>query len=523
MNSLLFPSAKRHPRIARRDFLAGTLLGGLSLAYGGAATAASHRGGTATVGLNGANTSDGLNPAQPQDVFMASMTSAVWDRLFEIDEAGRPAPILASDWDIASSADRLSIGIKQDVEFHDGRALTVEDVLQSLNFHRIEGSSSPLKVLFDQIDELRADGPDRISITLKGKNADFIYYLASFEAVIGQAGEEMPDWGAGIGTGPYRIVSFDPGVRAELARHEAHHSDGRGFLDQITLIGINDDNARVAAVQSGSVDLISYVPPRLVSLLEQEQNVTVREVPSTLHYTMPMITTAAPFDDNNIRLALKLATDRKAILDKILLGYGHLGNDQPIAPSLAYFADIEQREYDPDQARQLVRKSGIGQLKIDLHASDAAFSGAVDTAVIMADSARRAGIEINVVREPPDGYWSRVWRNRPFCFSWSGGRPTNDWMFSQHYTADAVYNETFWSNERFNSLLLQARAETRDEQRAELYAEMQRICRDEGGAIIPVFANHVMAHTRRVRLPERKLGGIWTLDNYRGLTTIKSV
>ena len=97
--------------------------------------------------------------------------------------------------------------------------------------------------------------------------------------------------------------------------------------------------------------------------------------------------------------------------------------------------EIAQREFDPDKAAEYYKKSGhSGTIK--LSASDAAFAGAVDAAQLIAASAKEAGIDIEVVREPKDGYWSNVWNKKGWCACYWGGRPTQDWMYSAAYTAD---------------------------------------------------------------------------------------
>ena len=109
-----------------------------------------------------------------------------------------------------------------------------------------------------------------------------------------------------------------------------------------------------------------------------------------------------------------------------------------------------------------------------------------------------AGIDINVVREPNDGYWSNVWMKKPWCMCYWGGRPTCDWMFSTAYAEGANWNDTFWSNERFNKLLVEGRSELDNAKRAEIYGEMQRIIHDDGGVIVWGFANYLSARSDKV-------------------------
>ena len=159
------------------------------------------------------------------------------------------------------------------------------------------------------------------------------------------------------------------------------------------------------ALMSGEVQAIDEVDLKTVELLKSNPSITLDRVQSSLHYTFPMRTDMAPFDNVDVRLALKYAIDREDLMQKILYGYGFLGNDTPIGPSYQYWAkEIPQRKYDPERAKFHLRKAGMESLKLDLSTSEAAFVGATDAAVLYAEHARPAGIELNVVREANDAY-----------------------------------------------------------------------------------------------------------------------
>ena len=107
----------------------------------------------------------------------------------------------------------------------------------------------------------------------------------------------------------------------------------------------------------------------------------------------------APFNDVNVRMALKYAIDRKAIVDKVFYGHGTPGNDNPIAPTIQFAIDPQPRhDYDPEKAKAYLKKAGLDSLKVDLSTADAAYAGAVDAALLYKDSAAKAGIDINVIR-----------------------------------------------------------------------------------------------------------------------------
>ena len=138
------------------------------------------------------------------------------------------------------------------------------------------------------------------------------------------------------------------------------------------------------------------------------------------------------------------------------------------------------------------------KLKVELSVADAAFAGAVDAGSLIRESAAKCGIDVKVVREAEDAYWDNVWLKKPWCASYWSGRATADWMFTTAYAADAAWNESYWKNPKFNELLTQARAETDEAKRAQMYAEMQQLVHDDSGAIVIVFNNFVSAKSKKL-------------------------
>jgi peptide/nickel transport system substrate-binding protein len=320
----------------------------------------------------------------------------------------------------------------------------------------------------------------------------------------------------GIGTGLYKVVSFDPGVRCVLTRVDSHYKDGRaGWFDEIECIAINDSSARMNALMTGQVDAVNRVDFKTEPLLRANPNIEIFEVTGNMHYTFPMLTNQAPFDDVNVRKALKYGVNRQEMVDKILQGHGMVGNDHPIGPANQYLAtDIPQIEFDGDKASFYMKAAGLTELNVDISASDAAFTGAVDASQLYQASAKGAGININVVQEPADGYWSNVWLKKGWCACYWSGRATEDWMFSTAYQSGVPWNDNHWEDARFQYLLLKARAELDSNKRREQYTEMQYLLSQEGGTIVPMFANTVdAASTKLAHGPD--IGNIWQMDSSR--------
>jgi peptide/nickel transport system substrate-binding protein len=208
--------------------------------------------------------------------------------------------------------------------------------------------------------------------------------------------------------------------------------------------------------------------------------------------------TPAPFDNNDLRLALKYAVDRQEMVDKILRGYGSVGNDMPVTAAYPLFSDdIEQRAFDPDKAAFHYKKSGHSGSVI-LRTSDVAFPGALDAAQLYQQSAAKAGITIEVKREPGDGYSSEVWNKQPFSMSYWTGRPTQDQVYSIAYLSKAEWNDTRFLREDFDKLILAARGELDQAKRKQLYRDAGVMLRDEGGVIVPMFNDYIDATNDKV-------------------------
>jgi peptide/nickel transport system substrate-binding protein len=206
-----------------------------------------------------------------------------------------------------------------------------------------------------------------------------------------------------------------------------------------------------------------------------------------------------PFDNNDLRLALKYAIDRKEMVDKILRGYGSIGNDFPINAAYPLFSDdIPQRTYDPDKAKFHFKKSGH-EGPVVLRTSDVAFPGAVDAAALYQQSCAKAGITLSVKREPGDGYWSEVWNKKPFAASYWIGRPTQDQQYSTVYLSTADWNETRFRDPSFDKMVVAARAELDPAKRKAIYRDMALIIRDRGGAVIPMFNDWIDAVSDKVK------------------------
>jgi len=503
--------------LTRRKLLQGTAaLGAAGLilpASVGAARAEPKKGGVFRVGIGHGSSTDGYDPGLWDNLYAQTFAAARHNQLIEISADGDLVPEIAESWD---SADGMTwvFKIREGVTFHSGKTVTPEDVVASLNHHRGDDSTSAVKPYFAAVTDIKADG-QTVVITINAPNADFPYLMSDYHLAIMPAKDGGIDTSSTDGCGGYIVDSFEPGVQATLKRNPNYWKPGRAHFDEVVLLSVLDPAARLNALMTGEVDAIDQVDPSTISLLEGRGVANILSISGNAHYVFPMDSRVAPFSDNNVRLALKYAFDRQELVDKILAGHGSVSNDNPIGPANRFFfADMEEKTYDPDKSKFYLKEAGLDSLEVTLSAADAAFTGAVDAAVLMSEKASAAGITINVDRVPNDGYWDNVWMKKPFCASYWGGRPIEDQMFTTAYKTGASWNDSFWSNARFDELLVQARSELDQDKRRDMYQEMQRLVSFEGSVIIPMYNNYVMALSKALATPE-KVSSNWNLDGFR--------
>ena len=509
----------------RRQILKSLSVAGLSMAGSNLALLHSEtayastpkRGGHVRVGVRQGSISDTLDPATFTNVFMRTMGYAMFNNLVEITGDGVLAPELFEDWEVKQGATEWVFNIRQGVEFHNGKTLDADDIITSIQHHRGENSKSGMKAPLKSISEISKDGDKTLIFKLNEGNADFPFVFTDYRLMIMPSKNGELDWESGAGTGGYILDNLNAGVSAKLSRNPNYWRSDRAHFDSATILVMPDVASRQNALLTGEVDIIDEVELKTLGLLERRKDIQIADTKGALHYSYAMNTQLSPFDNNDVRLALKYGIDREKLLDVILKGYGSIGNDHPISPIHQYYADdIEQRSYDPDKSKYHLNKAGLDQLTLDLNVSDGLYSNAVDGVTLYSEQLKPVGIDLKIIREPSDGYFSDVWMKKPFVASYWGARPTEDLILSTVYLDGAPWNDTFLKNDKLNKLIVEARSELDSVKRGEMYRDIQIIIRDEGGTVIPLFANNVFAMSENIEHPE-KMSGAWELDGGRSI------
>lgn len=505
-------------KASRRDFMVAASAFGITAATANtmwtkrAHANAPTRGGHLRAGLNDSNTVDTLDPATFNATYMIVVSRAFRDSLVEVGQDNSAAPGLAESWEASADAKTWRFNLRKGVEFSNGKSLTTEDVIDSINVHRGEDTKSGAAGVFSDITDVKADG-NVVVVTLGSANADFPFLMTDYHMnIMPSLGNGKADVLSDIGTGTYLLKSFEPGVLTELERNpNAWQGDQFGHFDSVELVAILDDTARQSALLSRSVEIINRPALKTVNRLSKAPGVEIQAVKSNLAFTHPMRMNIPPYDNHDFRMALKHALPRQAFVDKVLFGYGVIGNDQPLGPAFNNYDPSIQNEYDLDKARHHLKKSGLEGTSFIMDTAETAYGGAVEAATLFQEEFKKIGLDMTINRNSKDGYWSEIWNKKPFCSCYWGPRPVEDMILSIAYLSDAPWNDSVIKIPRVDELVIAARGELDPAKRQAMYSEVQMLISRDGGTLIPAFGQDVSATLDTIGVPDQ-IGGGWEMD-----------
>lgn len=443
------------------------------------------------IGTEGAGAAVTMDPAFNNLNDDSYQQNLVYNKLVNLDANFQPIPELAKSWSESEDGKTWTFVLEEGVTFHDGRRLTAADVVYS--FQRLidpaVGSPGAGLLGFLKADGIKAADDHTVTFTTDGVVAELPLLISNKYTMIVPAGSTSEGLKAkGIGTGPFMQDVYDVAQDTRIfQRNPNYWREGKPAADCIDLKIITEEVSRIAAIQSGSVDLVISAEPSSITTLGSNPAVQVVKAagPGT-YINLSMQSDKPPFDDVRVRQAMKLVVDRQLVVDTILLGTGVPGNDNPIPPTnpLAYSHDAIPR--DVEKAKTLLAEAGYPDgLTVELNTAEAG-PGYLLLAQAYQQMAAEAGITVNVVNNPADSYWDVIWMKTPFFVSSWNGRTVPE-ALSYIYLSDAEYNEGNWKNPEFDALVIGARTEVDNAKRTAMLKQAQELLATDGALIIPAF------------------------------------
>ncbi|MFS8104522.1 ABC transporter substrate-binding protein [Lentzea alba] len=353
--------------INRRDLLrlagAGALLtacgtGGGSTPVQNAGAATPKQGGTLRAVFTGGGTAESLDPFGGGSPIDFVRNDVIYDSLFTLRN-GEVLPALATT--AKAEAKSFTLTLRSDVKWHDGSAFTAQDVSASLRYMCAPDRAYPSQLAaFLDVAKIEVRDPLTVVVPTLQAVGDPALFLAAFPAKMRKD--------KGIGTGAYKVTAFEAGREARLARFDDHWG-GKAPADELVLLSLTDPQAKVNAVSTGQADYAGDIPFTAAKTGVPGFEVRTAGESARTAFGFVLNCTRKPFDDPRVRRAVRLAIDRQALVNSVLLGFGAPGNDL-LCAGAKYFSGREPLKRDLDQARKLLREAGAEGAEITIRSAE---------------------------------------------------------------------------------------------------------------------------------------------------------
>lgn len=358
-------------------------------ANGGAAK----RGGTLRVAIEGGGAAETLNPFTRISPLEYARGRIIYDTLFaQID--GRGAPRLALSAETAADAKSFTLHLRQGVTWQDGSPFSARDVLFTLRTLVSPQQPFPSE-LAQHLDIATATILDDFTLKIPVKHpvGDPATTLATAETFIVKDGTKTFEATNIVGTGPFKLVSAQSGQSSTVQRFDGHW-DGAPSLDGIVFLSLGDPQSRVNAVTSGQADFATAVSYTAAKTVPKGNGIEVRTAGDTERTGFGIIlnTVLAPFADPRARKAVRLAVDRKQLVDTVFLGYGVAGNDL-YGAGAQYFDGLNPLPRDLDQARSLLKDANATGAKVVVRSAETE-AGVNASVQLFAEQMKAVGLSV---------------------------------------------------------------------------------------------------------------------------------
>jgi peptide/nickel transport system substrate-binding protein len=304
-----------------------------------------------------------FDPAETQGIITPFMVMyAVHDAMAKAMPGNTAAPSLAESWQVSSDGRVYDFTLRKGVKFHNGDPLTAEDV--KFSFDRYKGAAA--KTLKDRVAAVETPDPLRVRFRLKNPWPDFMtFYTAASGAgwiVPKKYVEKVGDEGykkAPVGAGPYKFVSFTPGVELVMEAFDGYWRKTPN-VKRLVFKVIADETTRLAALKRGEIDIVYSIRGELAEELQKTPGLALKPAVIQAPQWVSMLDQwdpKSPWHDRRVRLAANLAIDRKAINEAITLGHSRL--TYSIIPStFDFYWQPPTYAFDVAQAKKLLTEAG---------------------------------------------------------------------------------------------------------------------------------------------------------------------
>lgn len=458
------------------------------------------KGGTLRISISDGSSSDTLDPGTALTANASIVLKSVYDPLAVTDANFQAQPALATAWEVNSDATQWTIRLREGVKWHDGSDFTSKDVVYTISRWLDPKTGSAINgFLSPYLDFAGVSAPDASTVVLKLKkpNSVLIQTLGANPASqIVKDGATDFSGKSIVGTGPFKLDVWNPGTSWKAIRNEMYWGE-TVYLDGIEATVTPDQGAKLQAALSGAADLTDLIPVSLWAGFQGRSDIVLDTIKNRNSWVFAFDQSVAPFNDQRVLEAIKLATDRDKMVETALLGHGTATADVPIDPGSSWYPSDLKPEHDPAKAKALLAEAGFPDgLEIKLSVTDSV-PGMLDAAQAWQQVVKDAGINVTLDQFSPDTYWSKGYMATPAFMSFFTQffPPVG---FDAFYRKTAAWPYTHFADPAVDKLVDELYATTDAHRQVELTQQAYLLARKSFGLVLPVFSDAAYARSSKV-------------------------
>jgi len=519
-------------RLSRRDFvrrasvigISAPVLGSILAACGSSSTSSAPAGSTSSPAATGApgavikagivTPTAAINPVTVADQGGLDMLAQTGEYLTLSSQNLTLKPVLATSWSANSTADVWTFKIRQGVKFHNGAALTADDVVYTYQLQtNPKGSSNALSAFGGVLSPSGVEKVDDYTVAfhLAAPNGNFPYLTSSdnYNMIIIPKGYNPASWQSSfVGTGPFTLGSYTPKTGATFTRNASYWGT-KALPSQTQFTFYDTQNSGVVGLTGGTIDVIGqFSVSGGQALLNGGYNVI--KLKSSAHRQLSMRNDQAPFTDPRVRQAIALTLNRPAIVQALFKGYADVGNDSPFAPVFpSTNTSVPQRVEDVAKAKSLLAAAGHSSgFSTQLITEN--FLEIPEYAQIIAQSAAAIGVKINLKVETSTQYYGKAtfgnsdWLDGTMSLVDYGHRSVpNVFLTAPLETTNATagtgaWNAAHFNNAQYDKLVGQYIAAVDLSSQKSLAGQIETLLLDQTPIVFGYFYNYLTATAQGV-------------------------